>query len=105
MPGHLQRSFALWFVLQIALPFTSPLQSCDLWDLIGTRQHGIPVSRELPTPPLPSAANSFVSPLAVSTLRASASLARVDHVGSGERLTSTFALSPAPQVERTVLRL
>jgi hypothetical protein len=31
---------ALWFVLQIVVPFTAPLQTCDVRDLLGPPQHG-----------------------------------------------------------------
>jgi hypothetical protein len=37
MSGH--KIVALWFVLQIVLPFTAPLQTCDLRDLFGPQRH------------------------------------------------------------------
>jgi hypothetical protein len=107
---RLRGILALWFVLQIALPFTAPLQTCDLRDFLGTtHQHGAPASPESTTTPLAgeadSAANAFVSPLAASSLRASTSLASVRPVAISRPFLSTLALSPSPQVQQTVLRV
>ena len=107
---RLKSILAVWFIVQIVLPFTAPLQTCDLRDLLGTRDHhSTPASPESSTTPTTSEteadANSFVSPLAVSTLRASTDLAIVHQVAIGVPVASTFALSPSPQVQQTVLRL
>ena len=39
MLQRLKSLIALWFVLQVVLPFTAPLRTGDLRDLLGTRQH------------------------------------------------------------------
>jgi len=107
---RLKSILALWFVLQIVLPFTAPLQTCDLGDLLGTRPHNTSHSPESSTTPTPASeaeaqANSFVSPLAVSTLRASIALAVVHQVAMSGLATSTSGLTPSPQVQQTILRL
>ena len=110
VPGRPKHLIALWFVLQITLPFTAPLQTCDLRDLLGTRDHrsapDSPESSSTPTTAETEAeANSFDSPIASSALRASVDLAGSRDSTSSEFLISTLSLSPAPQVQRTVLRL
>lgn len=110
MPQRLKRLLALWFALQIVLPFTAPLQTCDLADLLGTKpQHRAPISHESTTTPTTneteSEANAFVSPLEASTLQASATLAVVRHEALAGPVMSAFSLSPSPQVQQTVLRL
>jgi len=102
---------ALWFALQIVLPFTAPVNTCDLGDLLGTEhQHRAPESSDRSTrPTMPgeaeSDADSFVSPLAASSLRASTSLAVVRHVALSGPFMATFGLSPSPQVQPAVLRV
>jgi len=110
MSACLKKILAVWFVTQIVLPFTAPLQTCELRDLFGTPpKHHTPVSHESSTIPTAtesnSEANSFVSALAASALHASTSLAIARHVIIGRALTSTFGLSPSPQVQTAVLRL
>jgi hypothetical protein len=105
----LKNIFAVWFILQIVVPFTAPLQTCDLSDLLGTHRHSTPASPESSTTPTTSetrlGADAFVSPLAVSALRASTDLAVVHHTATRGPVMSTFGLSPSPQVQQTVLRL
>jgi hypothetical protein len=109
VPSRIKSILAVWFILQIALPFTAPLQMCDLRDLLGTNAHhrlpSSPVSPESSTTPTARPASSFASPLAVLALRASTSLAAVCQVAAGGPFAATFALSPSPQVQQTVLRL
>ena len=113
MHQRLKGLLAVWFILQIVLPFTAPLQTCDLRDLLGTREHrgtpASPASPESSTTPTANEneaeANSFVSPLAVCTLRASTELAVVCPIAVSGPFVFAFALSPSPQVQQTVLRL
>ena len=107
---RLKSLIALWFVLQIVLPFTAPLHTCDLKDLLGTQKRDAPASPDSSTtPPAPiesdSEANSFVSPLAVSTLSASTAITVTCDVATGELFTITFAAPSSPQIQQTVLRL
>ena len=39
MPRRLSKAIALWFVVQIVVPFTAPLQTLDLRDWFGARAH------------------------------------------------------------------
>jgi hypothetical protein len=108
---RLKSLLALWFTLQIAVPFTAPLQTCDLGDLLGTRpRHDVPGSRDETTRPVTpteseSESNSFLSPLAASSLRASTSLAVVRQVADSGPFIAAFDLSPSPHVHHTVLRV
>jgi hypothetical protein len=106
---NLKRLLAAWFVVQIVLPFTAPLQVCDLWDLLGTHSHHGPVSPEASSTPTPndaeSDASAFVSPLALSTLSASANLMAVPSVAPREWLTREFNVASSPHVQQTILRL
>jgi hypothetical protein len=106
---RVKRILAIWFVTQIVLPFTAPLQTCDLAGLLGkAHEHGTS-SQESTTTPVTSEAeleaNSFDSPLAASALRASTSLAVVCQTATAGPIVSTFDLSPSPPVQQTVLRL
>ena len=105
----LKRILAIWFVTQIVLPFTAPLQTCDLAGLLGKGHERGRTSEESTATPLTSEAeseaNSFDSPLAASALRASTSLAVVCQAVTAGPIVSTFDLSPSPQVQQTVLRL
>ena len=109
MPKRLRSILAIWFVTQIVLPFTAPLQTCDLAGLLGKgHEHGR-TSEESTATPLTSEAKSetyaFVSPLAVLALRVSTSLAGVCQAATAGPIVSTFDLSPSPPVQQTVLRL
>jgi hypothetical protein len=110
VPSRLKRIVAVWFVLQIVLPFTAPLHMCDLNDLLGTGKSQAPFSPSSPTTPTPANesdadTNSFVSPLTVSTLSASISLVDTCDVALGGLFTPALALTSSPQVQQTVLRL
>jgi hypothetical protein len=107
--SRLKSILAFWFILQIALPFTAPLQMCDLGDLLGMTHHrgapASPVSPESSTTPTARPAGSFASPLAVLALRTSPSFAAVRQVAAGGPLMSTCGLSPSPHIQQTVLRV
>jgi len=109
VPKRLRSIRAIWFVTQIVLPFTAPLQTCDLAGLLGKGHERGRTSEESTATPLTSEAeseaNSFDSPLAASALRASTSLAVVCQAVTAGPIVSTFDLSPSPQVQQTVLRL
>jgi hypothetical protein len=73
MSPRLKNIIALWFVLQIVVPFTAPLQTLALSDLFpAAHHHGAPVSQEssaTPTLRTDSAGVTLVSLLGASTLR------------------------------------
>lgn len=108
MSKRLRQILAWWFVLQIVLPFTAPLQTLDVLDLFGTKsQHATTSSPESTTTPTmreASTALSIVSVLTPSALVGDASV--VATIETSARVTLLSArLLPAPQVQRSVLRL
>jgi len=105
MSSRLKSVIALWFVLQIVLPFTAPLQTCSLGDLLPTSHQRGALSHESSATPLVDAgARSFVSPLAASALRATVSLVPAPRVlARGPRVWPLDA-SPLSN-QQTVLRL
>jgi hypothetical protein len=108
MPRLLKHALSLWFILQIVLPFTAPLQTCDLRDLLGVQDHHtVPVSPESSTTPTiaEAHANTFAAPpVEAAMLHAATALVAGDDQLVGGLLVSASALSPA-QVQRGVLRL
>jgi hypothetical protein len=109
MAQRLKSLLALWFVLQIPLPFTAPFQTCSLRDLLGTHQRGAPTSSESSPMPLASEADSkahsFMSPLGVWSLPSSTSLPVASRVGTRAPLMATRDLSLSPHAQQTVLRV
>jgi hypothetical protein len=110
MSSRLKSIIALWFVVQIVLPFTAPLQTCDLSDLLGAKNHhSVPVSPESSTTPTTAEteadANSFVSPIEPSALRLSTGLVAPDELTASGPAVASTELSPSPQVQRSILRL
>jgi hypothetical protein len=106
---RLKQVLSWWFILQIVLPFTAPLQTLDLHDLFGTKStrsaQAPPESTTTPTISEASDAVAFVSALEPTTLAAGASLGTVAHLADGGPLTPAFNLPPSPQVQRSVLRV
>jgi len=106
---RLKTFFAVWFVVQIVLPFTAPLHTCDLRDIFGTQRqdaasHSGKSSMPTTAAESESEADAFVSPLAASALRVSASeLVRSD--SSARAFVFAFDLTSSPHVQQTVLRL
>jgi hypothetical protein len=98
---------ALWFVVQIVLPFTAPLQTLDLTDLFGQHSHhhatqlrpescSIPTTARRPTIGAPRKAATVSTPVSAPTL--------------GRELSprsGPFALSitTSPRLQQTVLRI
>jgi hypothetical protein len=108
MSKRLRQILAWWFVLQIVLPFTAPLQTLDVLDLFGTKsQHATTSSPESTTTPTmreASTARSIVSILTPSALVGNASVGATIETSARVTLMSARLL-PAPQVQRSVLRL
>jgi hypothetical protein len=72
--------FAAWLVAIIALPFTAPLATCDVADILHSVHHDAPLGRRIPaadtststTPPLATAAGALRLDAVGDTLVASA---------------------------------
>jgi hypothetical protein len=99
---------ALWFVVQITLPFTAPLQTVDLTDLFGHHSHhqttqltpescSIPTTARRPTiiAPLKAAALSTVAP----------ALTLPREWSSRQAGTSALGFMTSPRQQQTVLRI
>src|SRR5215813_10492812 len=105
MSSRLKSLIAVWFVLQITLPFTAPLQTLALGDLMPTPHHsGAPLPHESAATPLPVASVGSFAPQQAFALPASIPLAPALRVAPRGSLTSNLDVSPAP-VRQTVLRL
>ncbi|HUK36968.1 MAG TPA: hypothetical protein VLV86_23800 [Vicinamibacterales bacterium] len=109
MPSRLRQLVAWWFVLQIVVPFTAPLQTLELRDLFGATHHhsttSSPESTTTPTISEASPAMAMVSVLTSTTLRGATAAAIVIEGSMRGSATSARHLLPAPQVQRSVLRL
>ena len=112
MNHRLKILLAVFFVVQIVLPFTAPLHVCDLNDLFGSSaSHEEPGSQQN-NPFTPTPANEaepetdvFVSPLAAFTLSASVALITESDQAAGSAWIATIASSSSSHVRQTVLRL
>jgi len=109
MSSRLKNVIALWFVLQIVLPFTAPLQTLALCDLFPVpHHHGTPVSQEssaTPTLRTDTAGVTLVSLLEASTLRVSTPLVAEPPIASRGLTASVFQYVPLPPARQTILRL
>ena len=87
----LTRLIALWFVVQIVVPFTAPLQVIDIYDLIGgtaSRTHSAPESSATPVIRESTAVSSF------------ATLVTSMPPGTSPIAGATITLSPLPSIHR-----
>jgi hypothetical protein len=105
---RLKQGLAWWFILQILLPFTAPLQTLDIHDFLGTRSHHhAPASPESSTTPTMS--EDGVADVAAmrepATPGESVSAVVVNTVAIERPLASAFSLIPSPHVQRSILRL
>ena len=100
---------AFWFVLQIVLPFTAPLQTCDVRDLFNLPGHRAPASHESSSvPPVTEAkpeVKPFVSPLDGVALAPVRWCEVIDPIVVARPLTTPLILPQAVQVQQSVLRL
>lgn len=106
---RLNSLIAVFFVVQIVLPFTAPLHSCDLNDILGTNRK-VPATPRSATTPAPASEasaedDSYAPPFAVSTLTLSGSLMLISDEAAGAPVLSSADRSSSPQVQQTILRL
>ena len=102
--SRVHRFFAVWFIVQIVLPFTAPLQACDLADLLGTPHHQTASTPESTSIPTTEDAPTFISPLEASTLSAVTAIVCACDVSMHSPSVSSPS-APAAQSQPTVLRL
>jgi hypothetical protein len=111
MPPRLKNVIAVWFVLQIVLPFTAPLQTCALADLLPASSHsdGAPLPHESSAMPLLVEAASdrshVSSPVKVIALPAPMPLTPARGVVAIGSRPLTIPVSSLQPVRQTVLRL
>lgn len=109
MPSRLKNLIALWFVLQIVVPFTAPLQTLALSDLFpGAHHHSAPISQEstaTPTLRTDVAGGTLVLSLDPSPLRAATLLGVAPRIASRRLVGSAFQFVPLPRAQQTILRL
>ena len=98
----------MWFVAQITLPFTAPLQTVDLTDLFGQRSHhqATQITAELCSVPTPARRPTIVTPLKLAPIRmAAAGLTPPHELTTRPFGTSAFAFMTSPRLQQTVLRI
>src|SRR5262249_34878841 len=97
-----------WFVVQITLPFTAPLQTVDLTDLFGQRsqQQATRLTPELCSVPTPARRPTMATPHQVATLSPVVfALTLLRDPAIGWRGTSSPGFMTLPRLQQTVLRL
>jgi hypothetical protein len=104
---HLTRLIALWFVVQIVVPFTAPLQVIDANDLLGgtapRTAHSAPESSTTPAIREGTAVSGFAS-LVTSIAPTASPIAGADTIDLSP-LPSIHRPPPAVSVQRPTLRL
>jgi hypothetical protein len=102
--SRIKHIVAVWFVVQIALPFTAPMQAWDLSDLFGHRHAAQPETSSTPLPDDLRSAVWCVAPADVPPLHAA--LAPAPRRDRGVVwFADAFDDSPAAQSQQAVLRV
>ncbi len=108
MTRRLRQLIAAWFVLQIVLPFTAPLQTLDWHDLFGeTHSHSSPSPESSTTPTIRDTVSrsTFAPQLDCDKLETSASVVLCCDRRTARPITS-FKIPISAQSDRhSVLRL
>ena len=109
MSARLKQIVSWWFILQIVLPFTAPLQTLDLRDLFGSHQQhrSYTSSPESTTTPTIAQADATTSIAALDSPESPHALvpARVIELPARLSVTRVSMSSSSPQVQQSVLRL
>lgn len=108
MSLRLRKLIVCWFVVQILLPFTAPLQTLDLSDLFGSKHNFAatsPESTSTPTMSEASDASAAVPVLAHMTVHIPVVSSAVLPTSTRDRLASTHLVLSTSQEQRSVLRL
>ena len=106
---RLRQIVSWWFILQIVVPFTAPLQTLDVLDLFGGRSHHhsqtLPESTTTPTMSEAGAAGSIVPLLSSTPLPAHDGTAAACDPAGHTLLACTFDLPLSRRGQQSVLRL
>jgi hypothetical protein len=109
MTRRFHQLIAVWFVLQIVLPFTAPLQTLDLHDLFGGTPHGhsrsAPESSTTPTLRDTSGTSALGSLVGPAALRLCATIVEIRDVTLRRAIAPFAGPSAAPPVQHPVLRI
>ena len=109
MSVRLKQIISWWFILQIVLPFTAPLQTLDLHDLFGARNHRteqkLPESTTTPTISESGTSISIAVISAPAPLSAAGGAAVTVALPSFGPHVPAHVLVSSPQVQQSVLRL
>ena len=110
MTRRLHQLIAVWFVLQIVLPFTAPLQTLDLHDLFGgtTHSHSSSSSPESSTTPTirdTSGASAIGSLIGPAALRLCATAVVLRDLSLGRAVAEFSGPSAVPSVQHAVFRV
>ena len=107
MPRRLTQLIALWFVVQIVLPFTAPLQALDVHDALGgTTPRSAQSTPESSTTPTIREGSS-VSGLAALMALTTPAISRITRAEAIDRSPQTSIRRPplTIRVQRSILRL
>jgi hypothetical protein len=107
---RLHQLIAVWFVLQIVLPFTAPLQTLDLHDLFGGATHSqssssSPESSTTPTLRDTSGASAIGSLVGPAALRLCTTVVVLCDITLGPAVAQFSVPSADPSVQHAVLRV
>jgi hypothetical protein len=107
VPRRLTQLIALWFVVQIVVPFTAPLQTFDVHDALGgttpRSAQSTPESSTTPTIREGSAVSGLAALMALTTPIVSP-ITRVDAIERSHQ--TSIRRPPLPiRVQRSILRL
>ena len=109
MSVRLRQIVSWWFILQIVLPFTAPLQTLDVSDLFGGHGHhrsqAVPESTTTPTMTEAAAAGPSAPLVAATTLPAHDGTVVLRDPAHDRLLASLLDLPQSQQVRQSVLRL
>ena len=109
MSARIKHIVSFWFILQIVLPFTAPLQTLDLHDLFGARSHRteqkLPESTTTPTIGESGTAINLVAVHAPAPLAPASGAVGTLAMRSRGPVTLAYVLVSSPQVQQSVLRL
>jgi hypothetical protein len=107
--ARLKQILSWWFILQIVLPFTAPLQTLDLHDLFGAKSHRaaqkLPESTTTPTIGESGTAVSIAAINAPAPLSAANGAVVIVALPSCGPIAPAHVLVSSPQVQQAVLRL
>jgi hypothetical protein len=106
---RLHQLIAVWFVLQIVMPFTAPLQTIDFHDLFGgsthSRSSSSPESSTTPTIRDTAGASALSSLLDPVSLRPCATIVVARDIRRGSATVRVVGRPLALSVQRSVLRI